>query len=301
MTAGLRYILAALCLGWCALWASETLFWSFPRADMTLPVLVWTWLTYALLAAAALSAVIWSGLEGWRAGFLGGALLGYGGEGAVVGTIYDAVPFQLVWTPLAWHALISGLWVLAVGLRLPRGPVWRQAAGLVLLGLFGAVWALFWPAEQEVAVGLPAMLVYQPLAGLGVGLAFWGLSRSGTWPEPRWWMGLAPLGVFAFWAAQVAMGPSPLHLLGLAMPGLTLWVMRRLGRRDGAAALFGPPLPLMRALSFALAPLIVALLAVPGWAALGGLPTNIAVALISSALGLGLWLWLLWRALWRPA
>ena len=120
-----RYWLAAGTLGAAATWGSENLFWSAPPAGWTPLELAVTWVVYSLCVAAALSAVLWSGVQGWRAVFLGGAVLGWLIEGVVVATMYAAFPFQVVWTPLAWHALITGLVV--VGDLVGEGPAQEHA------------------------------------------------------------------------------------------------------------------------------------------------------------------------------
>lgn len=294
MREGSAYLVACLCLGWIAVWAGETLFWTTPAPDLRVRDLFFTWLVYALAAGAALSAVVWAGLAGWRAAFLGGAILGFGIEGAVVGTIYDAFPVQLVWTPLAWHALISGLCVLAGGLALARGSAAVQGLGLVGLGVFGACWGLYWPLEDKVLAGMPGVLIYLGLGGLGVGLALGVLSRLPVLRWGRWWLWIAPMAVLAIWAVGTALAPSQLRLAWPVMIGATLWAMARLG--SGGSTGFGPPVAWGRALAFVLAPVVTAVLVVPGWARFGGVAVNGPIALATGAVGLALWLRLLWRA-----
>ncbi|PLL10994.1 hypothetical protein C0V75_16955 [Tabrizicola sp. TH137] len=302
------YLLASLALGWIAVWAGENLFWTTPAPELRLLEIGVTWLAYAVAAGAALSTVIWSGIGGWRAAFLGGALLGFQIEGAVVGTMYEAFPLQLVWTPLAWHAVVSGLCVLAGGLALARGGIGRQVAGMLALGLFGAVWGLYWPLEGKALAGFAGVGAYLGLGGIGAGLALGVLTRLPTLPRGRWWLWLMPGGVAALWIVGTVLTPSPLRLAGPGMVAVTVWAMVRLGRGGGRAArpeagargagpgLFGPPLPWLRCLAFGLAPLTTTLLVVPGWVILGGVAVNVPVALATGALGLGLWLSLLWRA-----
>ncbi len=298
MREGAVYLGASLCLGWIAVWAGENLFWTTPAPDLGLVELALTWLTYSMVAGAALSAVIWARLEGWRAAFLGGALLGFGIEGAVVGTMYQAFPVQLVWTPLTWHALISGLCVLGGGFALARGGVTAQVAGLAALGLFGAVWGLYWPLEGKVLAGWTRMALYLGLCGAGVALALGLLSRLGPMPRGRWWLWVAPAAVAVLWGVGTALTPVPLRLAGPVMVGLTLWAMRRLGGgMDGAGAVdFGPPLPWTRCALFLIAPGVTVGLVVPGWVVLGGVGVNIPVAVATGVVGAALWLWLLWRA-----
>ena len=293
MRDGPAYLVASLCLGWIAVWASENMFWTTPAPDLRVVELAVTWLVYSVAAGAALSAVIWSGLRGWRAAFLGGALVGFGIEGAVVGTMYDAFPLQLVWTPLAWHALISGLCVLGGGLALARGPVWGQGAGLAVLGLFGAVWGLYWPLEGKVLAGVPGLMAYLALTGLGAGVALGVLSRLPDMRWGRWWLWVPPGGMVAFWLVGWVLAPAPLRLLWPVMVGATVWAMGRLGA--GGGNLFGPPVAWRRALALVLAPVVTALLVVPAWAQFGGVGVNVPIAWGSGLFGLGLWLWLLWR------
>jgi hypothetical protein len=286
------YLACCLCLGWIAVWAGENLFWTTPAPDLRLIDLGMTLLAYSVAAGAALSAVIWSGLRGWRAAFLGGALLGFVIEGAVVGTMYDAFPAQLVWTPLAWHALVSGLVVQGGGFALARGGVARQVAGLLALGGFGAVWGLYWPLEGKVLAGVGGLMAYLGLAGLGVGVALGVLSRLPAPGRGRWWLWLAPGAVVTLWAVGTVLAPAPVRLVWLVMIGATVWAMLRLGR-GGTGPLFGPAVPWGRCLAFALAPAATALLVVPGWASFGGVGVNVPIALATGAVGLGLWLWLL--------
>lgn len=295
MREGAAYLLASVCLGWIAVWAGENLFWTTPAPELSVPDVLLTWGAYSVAAGAALSAVVWSGLTGWRAAFLGGALVGFMIEGAVVGTMYEAFPLQLVWTPLAWHALVSGLCVLGAGMALARGPVRHQVAGLVALGVFGAVWGLYWPLEGKALAGWAGMAVYLGLGGAGVALALGVLSRLGPVAAVMWWLWLAPVAMVALWVVGTVLALVPLRLAGPAMAGLTVWAMWRLGQQ-GEGRVFGPPLPWGRCALFLLAPAVTVGLVVPGWAVLGGVAVNIPVALATGAVGAGLWLWLLWRA-----
>lgn len=296
MRAGWAYLSAAASLGFIAVWGSENLFWTAPPDDLSTGGFLLAWAAYALVAAAALSAAIWSGLGGWRGAFLGAALLGFGIEGAVVGTMYEAFPAQLVWTPLAWHALITGLCILALPLRLVRARVAAQLGGLLALGLFGAFWGLYWPAERAALPGFLPLLVYLPGLSFGVVAAEVVLTRLRPQGCFGRWLWIAPAGVLALWLLQAVAVPDPLRLCWPVLVGLAVWAMRRLGPGAAGWPDFGPPVPLRRAALFPLAPLATALAVVPGWQAFGAVEVNVPVALVSGAVGLGLWLWLLFRA-----
>ena len=110
-----RYVILSIVLGGLSVWASENLFWVMPPPGITPLDFTFTVIAYSIACAVAISAVIWTGIGGMSAAFLGGAIMGYMSEGVIVGTIYQPNPFFLVWTPLAWHALITGGLILGVG------------------------------------------------------------------------------------------------------------------------------------------------------------------------------------------
>ena len=290
----LRYVLLALVLGGLSVWASENLFWMMPPPDLTPAVFAMTVVAYSIAAAVALSAVIWSGLGGLAGAFLGGAIMGYMAEGVIVGTIYQAVPFQLVFTPLSWHALITGGLVLGVGRA--RLPVQRMILIWVALGLAGAYWAQYWVYER---VGVPEVWLFAVyILGLGllVPLAQGVMDRMGQLPRPSAWvLWVAPGIALVFWGAQTVAEMNPLRLLLPAVLALILWVMWRLGR-PGAVVDLGTG-PVARHGLFLIAPAIVVALAPIGWAqGWGTLAANWVVAGVSCIWSV-LWLgWLVWSA-----
>ena len=297
---GLRYGAAALSLGMIALWGSENLFWTVPQEPLKLIEWVATWAAYSLVAAAALSAVMWAGIGGWRAAFLGGAVLGFGIEGVIVGTMYDAFPAQIIWTPLAWHGVVTGLLVLALPRRLARGALAMQVLGLLALGLLGATWGLYWPNERPVMPGYEVALPYLFGLALPVVAAHLALDRLGPLHRPSslilW---AAPVALLILWLVRTVLTGSVVVLACPAMILTTTWILRRLGR-SGEPVSFGSAVPLWRHGLFLLMPLTVATLVVPGWQAFGPVAVNVPVALGTGAVGLGLWLWLLWQAARAP-
>lgn len=297
---GLRYGAAALALGMIALWGTENLFWTVPQEPLRLVEWGATWAAYSLVAAAALSAVLWAGIGGWRAAFLGGAILGFGIEGVIVGTMYDAFPAQIVWTPLAWHGVVTGLLVLALPRSLARGPLAVQVLGLLALGLAGAIWGLYWRNERPVMPGYEVALPYLFGLALPVVAAHLALDRLGPLERPSplilW---AAPGALLILWLVRAVLTGSVVVLACPAMILTTAWILRRLGR-SGEPVSFGPAAPLWRHGLFLLVPLTVATLVVPGWQAFGPVAVNVPVALVTGAVGLGLWLWLLWQAARAP-
>ena len=293
----LRYVVLSLVLGGLSVWASENLFWMMPPPGITPLDFTLTLIAYSIAAAVALSAVIWSGLGGLAGAFLAGAILGYMSEGVVVGTVYLGLPLQLVWTPLAWHALITGGLVLGVGRAAAVLRPGRMALIWAGLGLAGTYWAQFWPSERE---GLPEFWRFAGyILGLGllVPLAHGVMDRLGQAPHPPVWvLWLAPAIALLVWGAQTVAEMNPVRLVLPVLLALILWVMRRLGSRTVPVSL-GVAVPLWQHLLFLIAPLIMVILAPVGWMqGWGTLAANWVVAVASSVLALG-WLGLLiWRA-----
>jgi hypothetical protein len=296
----LRYIGLSLALGMVAFWGSENFFWSAPAATLTVIEMGMTWAVYTLACACALSAVILTGAAGWSGLFLAGAILGWLVEGVIVGTMYEVFPFQLVWTPLAWHALITAVSVLGLSLASARWSVGAQIGAMAALGLFGAFWSLFWPLERDDTPAALSVLVYLAGTGVLVALALAWIDRSGPLPRPKRWVVMSAPGLGALaWVAGTVMAPSPLRLACPVLIGGSVWIMRRLGSGK-EAAWPGPPAPVWRHGLFLIAPLIttagIALL----WAE-PGVEVNWLVALPTCAVSVGWWLWLLWRAYGRSA
>jgi hypothetical protein len=294
----LRYLALCLALGVIAVWAGENMFWVNPPEGLGPLELLVTVLAYSIASGVGLSLVIWTGVGGLPAAFLGGAVMGYMAEGVIVGTIYDPMPFYWVWTPLAWHALISGGLVLGVGRAgAVLGP-FRMAMIWGALGLAAAYWGQFWPSEATGPMpGTTALLVY--LAGFGglVVLAQIGMDRIAELPRPPpavlW---IAPGIALLVWVTQGLADLNPMRALLPLVIVLLWWVMRRLGRAGEPVSL-GAPVPAWQHALVLIAPLVEVALAPIGWAqGWGTLSANIVVALLTCLLSLA-WLGrLVWLA-----
>jgi hypothetical protein len=289
-----RFAVASLALGAIGYYGSEALFWGFPPEGITPLIWLATIVTYALVGACALAAVIWTGLGGWRAAFLGGALLGWLIEGVVVDTAYEAFPFQLVWVPLAWHATVTGLIVFGLLRTAASGPVFGQVALLIAVGLGGAAFSGFWPTERPVLPPAPRIFLYQIASGLVAVAGFAAFGRLGALPRPPVWVLLVvPCLALAVWLAKSAMDPRPVRLLVPLLLAVTLWAMRRLG--DNADDEI-PSAPLSRHMRFMIIPLILAPVAAFVVRGTPGIPSGAVAVLTLSPIGLFLWLWLVFRA-----
>ncbi len=77
----LRYAALCLALGVIAVWAGENMFWFIPPEGLGPGDLALTVIAYALACGVALSLVIWTGVRGLPAAFLGGGGDGLHGRG----------------------------------------------------------------------------------------------------------------------------------------------------------------------------------------------------------------------------
>jgi hypothetical protein len=293
----LRYLLACVALGAIGYFGSEALFWTAPRDDMTLPTLGLTILVYALAASVGLAAVLVTGCGGFAGLFLGGALMGFAVEGAVVATMYDAFPLQLVWTPLAWHALLTACLVFGLTRRLAAGGLGRQLAGLLALGLGFGVWGGYWAVERpELTTADPGpTLVY--LVGTGVLAVVGQVVFSRLLPlqrPPRWVLLAGPVAVAGLWLLGSVLAPSPVRLAGPVMAAATVWAMARLAA--GTPLVAPAAVGALRHALLLILPVTAALVAVALWNLVGPIETNWPIAIATGALSLGLWLRYLWRS-----
>ncbi len=289
-----RYLITLIAIGVIADWGSETFFWSAPPGPVTLAERLATILAYSLCVGTVLSAVIWTGISGIAAAFLGGAMLGFLIEGVVVGTMYDAFPLQVVWTPLAWHALVTGVAVFALG-RAGLG-AWRMAVAWAAVGAFGGLWAQFWPLERPAMPGYADTLAYLVGLGLIVPAAHLVLDRIAVLPRPPGWV-LVTLPSLAtlVWAAQTIGAFHPVRFACPVMIGLTVFAMRRLGT-VAPVSLGKPAAASWHHALFLIAPIVAAFVAAAGWHQFNGLALNQPVALLCGGGALMWWCILLFRA-----
>ncbi len=296
---GLRYLGLALLLGGVAVWGSENFFWTMPPPGITPLDFVFTVIAYSIAAAVGMSVVIWTGVGGVKAAFLGGAIVGYMSEGVIVGTIYQPMPplFYQVWTPLAWHALVTGGVILGLG-RVRFSPGQRVALWGTL-GLVGAFWAQYWPSERGALPDAGLFALYLVVLGLLVPLAQVGMDRMGQVPRPRRWVLWVAPGIAALvWGAQGVAEMNPFRLILIPILALLIWVMRRLGGAGPVS--LGAGVPVWHHLLFLIAPLVTVVLAPLGWAqGWGTLGANWVVAVVTCVVSV-LWLGgLIWSAAQR--
>jgi len=156
---GIRFLgraLYYLATGYILYFWSERAFWSRWQPTDSLPDALATVFAFSLLAFLFLQAVWFFRARTVYAVFLAGCVFGWLGEGIVVSTMYDDFPYNIIWTGVAWHALLTVM----VGWRLFRHAYSEgNATRLILLsaaaGFVWATWALFW-AEEDGFITPPA-------------------------------------------------------------------------------------------------------------------------------------------------
>lgn len=88
-------------------------------------------------------------IEKWRLNdhrllFVAGALFGWMVEGVLVAATYEALPFSVSWTALAWHALLSVVWLWDVFPRWMMSRPWTPLAAGIGIGVLEGAWAITW-------------------------------------------------------------------------------------------------------------------------------------------------------------
>jgi hypothetical protein len=240
-----------LATGFIFFYFSELLFWARPRPGDSPGGWLVTWMVYFLLALAFLAVVRHFCVRSTWAVFLAGAVFGWLGEGLVVQTAYEQLPFSISFTGLAWHAAITVLagWYFlrrAIHSPNPRMMVWLSAG----IGLAYGLWASGWWIEPDGGVsslGEFGLFSFIP-AGIAA-LAYWLLD---CFPVdeviPSKWLGWLLFGSFGLYFLFVTVPSQPVAavilpvLLGTAYLGLR-WNREAEERNPVLVALPGPAGP----------------------------------------------------------
>jgi hypothetical protein len=198
-------------------------------------------------------------------------------------------PITIVWTGLAWHALIAVL----LGWYAMRRALARSFAHTLALaaalGLLWGVWALFWE-RQAPPVPWPPFLLHAAVATLVLALAY----RAGQWFDAAGFavsrVDAAVLGVLVLaWFALVTVPTTGVwSLLLAALMGLAVLALRANGRRERRGdflALLGQPFPWSRLLALAPIPVLATLAHEAGRAGAESPQTNLLVLAVTVPLG----------------
>ncbi|MBX9906865.1 hypothetical protein K2X96_03135 [Patescibacteria group bacterium] len=156
----LRRVLLSLSVGYVIYFFGERVFWSFARSAELQPEnpdsligFVFGAILYSLFAYMMLVVIECFRVRTVWALFLAGSIFGWLVEGVYAMTFFGGagipLPFSIVWTAVAWHALISvliGLYYLRISLS--DKSFFHTVVTASALGLFWGVWALAWVFEE---------------------------------------------------------------------------------------------------------------------------------------------------------
>lgn len=287
----LTRLLSIAATGAIMMYGSEMLFWSVPPDNSSVPDLAMTWLAYCLCTYAFLALLVRYQVSSLHGLFLCGATYGWLAEGVIVEEMYMSFPFQLVWTPLAWHALITAPVLFWLTRRSATWSIANQLALLLAMGAGFGLWAMWWPAERQPMPGAAASVLY--LVGLSAFpvIAQWLIDRYGKSLLTISKTELHVIfGIFAiFWLLRFVSVPRWEMLTCPLLIAFALWA---LGRQPPGPPLLPrwlePPQRPYRHALFLLVPLVTSTIAWSTWTLGFAPPTNIAVAAVTMALSLGL-------------
>ncbi len=312
-----RSTLFVLALG-AVSWAwSEVGFWSTFRAEDSVLGWVITWLAYSLVVGVVLRVARRFPVRGLPGLVILGALYGWLVEGVVAATVYQQLPFSLIWTGVAWHGMLTvvvGWWLLPKVLRLGGLRAWAMCA---VIGLAWGAWSVGWwgaaPDQREdpVVPGLASYAVFVAIVSaaaiLGYLLADRVPLRDGDLRSR--WGAIVSVAVLAVWGAVMVLPSLPWAPLVLGpLLALAWFSLRRLSRheppagRTAIAAEWPAGVPLRRLGPLALVPVTaVALYAVlvpldPGVRGEGPFfLVLLGAVIVLTLVGTVALLWSLWR------
>lgn len=234
----------ALALGAVSWVLSEALFWAHWRDDATVVDALLTWLAYTVVSHLALVAARRAAVSTLAGLFLVGALYGWLVEGALAGTVLGALPIQLSWTGLAWHAPLTvclGWYALPALLR-ARRPA-RALLAAAALGAGSGLWAAGYvhvPDGDGVA-SVEHIAVYVTALTAILAVAYLVLDRLAPLvAEARGRLGtrLAGIALLAWFGTAVVPAQPVLALVVPLLLALPLAALRGTG---GPRALLAPP------------------------------------------------------------
>lgn len=293
-------IAIALAVGAIMTIASEMLFYATPEQALQPFEIPLTWLFYAYTSYVCLALGAWLGVRGWVSLFLLGSIFGWIIEGVVVTTVYGALPFTIPFTAMSWHALISAVLVFAVVRNSAHWRLSRQILLLVALGLSFGLWAQFWVIERGTMP--PDELTYAYLVGLGLAVPFANIALDHLpqhYPYKRRELVILAALTTLMWAARMLTTLNPAYLVLPAVILPTIAILRR--RSTGTGLTLPPKGRAGRHMLFLITPLITAILATEGWKRYDWIESNWPIALLSTAIALGIYATAAYHALRKPA
>ena len=295
----LRRIALALAVGYIFFFYSERMFWSFLRSDDDLFFQIVAWLLYSLFTYMTLAIIAYFKVRSIWALFLAGTAFGWIVEGIYAMTFFGGagipLPFSIVWTAIAWHALISvviGWYVLQVSLT-KRG--YLHTLGLsTLLGLFWGIWAVAWVFETPPITTTPGgFLMHALTTTILLIVALWVTPklRPGSFAPNRgeYWALLTVAVLFTLFVTIPSVFFAATILLAAFV--LVFYVLNRNRESERSEpgsnilATFDTPAPTGKYLCIFAMPIVASMVYIGLNAAGLAFPSNILFYIVTSAIG----------------
>lgn len=308
----LRRILLALATGYVFYFYSERMFWSFLRESDTLVSLAAGWLLYSAMAYATLIIIERFRVRSLGALFLAGVAFGWLVEGIIAMTFFGGggfpLPFSIVWTGVAWHALITvliGWYYLHVSL-IRRGYVHTLIVS-ASLGLFWGIWAIAWIFETPPVGTTPGGFIAHAFGTTAfLALAHWVISKSAP--------GMFRASGKEAWALAVLVAAYTLivtlpavqfmAILLLFAFGFLYWLLRRNRQAEkdpNILSAFDASIPFGKYLCLLAMPAIASAVYIVCNSAGLLFRSNLALLIITSAIGTVVFLVSIYKVIRRPA
>jgi hypothetical protein len=275
---------------------SERVFWSFMRPGDSVIDIALTLIPYTICAYVMLILIERFRVSTLPALFVAGVAFGWLIEGVYALTFFGVggmpFPITIVWTGIAWHALMTVL----LGWYYLRISLARRSYIHTLLlsgsfGLFWGVWALAWVFEAEPLTASGGAFVLHAFVATAVFvLAQWLTSRtrpaSFAATRAEVWI-LA--GVVVAYTALVTFAAVFFMVGTLHLAFAALYFLLRRNRRDetgqNVLSVFAEPVPLLKYLCLFVMPAVASITYIAMMGAGLAFLSNIATLIVSSLAG----------------
>jgi len=288
----LRRLLMAAATGFIFLYYSELMFWSkYDPVGMAPSRLGLTLLAYTIMAYLFLCLLSRFRARSVWALFLVGATFGWICEGVLVTTMYDDFPYQLSWTGLAWHDLITVMtgWY-GVRRMLGQNRMRHLLALAVAIGIFYGLWAVFWWREENHRTPIFDFAVYVMGSSGFLIFSYWLYDYVKIVPfhSSSWEVGiLSGLVLVYYFFGTLSIQPMSIYILPplMAWVGMVLWRNRAVETGGSLLSSDTDPVPFQHYLSLLAIPVAAIFTYAFCYRMNLSLPTNLIVYWITTPLG----------------
>lgn len=266
-------------------------------------------LAYGVLAYLMMAVIQHLRVTSFKGFVLAAALFGFLVEGVPVPVVYSGLPLTIVWTSLAWHALITlGLFWLGLRWLLAHGSAWLCLAYCCVLGAFLGFWNAYMWNAQGTETG-EVVFQWQPFDLFIDQLLFGYLMFLGghllfdrAYPKPLVLRRFEHVALWIFAAGLSVLTATAAGLLTVypTLPVLVLLCLACLWRARPAREsdtfvdrVYRTPVPLWRFVLTGLIPITALLVYAPLTTAEIAFEANVVLIFTAGPVSVGLFLWAL--------